>query len=164
LLKYLFLATSFLLLSCSCDTKVKIESTPTKNECALTKTTIPCVKYVDNYDGDTIKIELASEPEMFRIWDVRVYGIDTPEIKGKTECEKKWAQKIKVKVHDMLKAATRIDLLEVEHDKYFRLLAKVRVYTSKTDFYDLSSVVLKIPGVKEYFGDKKTDFVCPLGN
>ena len=56
---------------------------------------------------------------------VRVRGVDTPEIKGKTEREKKLAQKAKEFTKEFL-AQEPVNLSNCGRDKYFRLLCDVK--------------------------------------
>lgn len=57
---------------------------------------------------------------------VRVRGIDCPEIKGKTEREKRLAQKAKAFTKDFLSRGP-VNLSNCGRDKYFRLLCDVDV-------------------------------------
>lgn len=87
-----------------------------------------CVKYLKNYDGDTITVEVPGvHPLLGKNISVRVLGVDTPEIKGKLPCEKEQARVAQRLVQSLLKDAKRIDLINVQRDKYFRILADVHV-------------------------------------
>ena len=55
---------------------------------------------------------------------VRVRGVDTPEIKGKTQREKNLAQKAKEFTKEFLSVAP-VSLSNCGRDKYFRLLCDV---------------------------------------
>jgi len=77
------------------------------------------------YDGDTFKINLNCSLAVYcEKVPVRVRGVDTPEIKGKTEREKKRAQQAKEFTKDFL-AKRPITLSDCGRDKYFRLLCDV---------------------------------------
>lgn len=77
------------------------------------------------YDGDTFKINLNCSTSVYcEKVPVRVRGVDTPEIKGKTKREKKLAQKAKAFTKKFL-ANTPITLSDCGRDKYFRLLCHV---------------------------------------
>jgi len=94
--------------------------------CFHTDTTFQCVSYLKNYDGDTITFNISGIHPLFgQKINVRVAGIDTPEIYGQTDCEKKAAVKAKDIVTNLLKKANRIDLTAIERDKYFRIVADV---------------------------------------
>ena len=77
------------------------------------------------YDGDTFKINLNCSLAVYcEKVPVRVRGVDTPEIKGKTEREKALAQKAKAFTKDFLNIRP-ITLSDCGRDKYFRLLCDV---------------------------------------
>ncbi len=56
---------------------------------------------------------------------VRIRGIDTPEIRGKCEAEKRKAKAARDFLRNLLRNASRIDLADVERGKYFRIVAIV---------------------------------------
>jgi micrococcal nuclease len=89
--------------------------------------TFHCVRYLGNYDGDTLTVEIPGVPEILghRI-SVRIHGIDTPEIKGQGKCEKAQAIRARDQVRAILSKAKCIDLVRASRDKYFRILADVR--------------------------------------
>lgn len=70
--------------------------------------------------------------------NVRVSGVDTPELRTKNRCEKEKARHAKKLVTNLLKNAKRIDLINLERGKYFRLVAEVMV-----DGKSLSEYLLK---------------------
>lgn len=77
------------------------------------------------YDGDTFKINLNCSLAVYcEKVPVRVRGVDTAEIKGKTEREKKLAQKAKEFTKEFL-SQTPVNLSNCGRDKYFRLLCDV---------------------------------------
>lgn len=85
------------------------------------------VRFVKNYDGDTITVDLKEQHPLFGDnIPVRVAGIDTPEIRGKCAQEKALAREAKAVVEKMLKKARRITLKNVQRGKYFRILADVQ--------------------------------------
>ncbi len=87
-----------------------------------------CVKYVKNYDADTITFDIPNvHPLIGKGISIRVRHIDTPEIKGKLPCEKEAARAAKGLITNLLKNAKRIDLENADKDKYFRILADVVV-------------------------------------
>jgi len=59
--------------------------------------------------------------------NIRVAGVDTPEIRGKCPAEKALAIEARDRVRELLTNAKTIDLLNVERGKYFRLVASVRI-------------------------------------
>ena len=122
-----------------------------KDSCSHDDTTFRCVKYIRNYDSDTITVDIPNVPKLFgkRI-NVRVAHIDSPEIKGKLPCEKDAARTGKKLVQNLLKRAKRIDLYNVERDKYFRILADVEI-----DGQDLKQILLKNSLAYNYEGKTK---------
>ncbi len=119
-----------------------------------------CVTYLRNYDGDTITFDIDRIHPLFgQKINVRLFGVDTPEIRTKNKCEKKQARVAKNLVSNLLKSAKRIDLENVKRDKYFRILADI-----KFDGKDLKTILLKNNLAYVYYG--KTKFRqnwCNLG-
>jgi len=84
------------------------------------------VEYVKNYDGDTITFNIKNvHPLLGKKINIRVSGIDTPEIRGKCIKEKFRAQDAKFFVENMCRSAKKIDLRNISRGKYFRILADV---------------------------------------
>lgn len=89
---------------------------------------IPPVKYgkvVKVYDGDTITLasKILNGSEIYR-FSVRLNGIDSPEIKGKTEEEKQSAIKSRDALKDLIYNKC-VKLSNVKTEKYGRILAEV---------------------------------------
>lgn len=96
------------------------------SNCTHTATTFRCVKYIGNYDGDTITVSIPNvHPLLGEKISVRIAGVDTAEIKGKSKCEKQAALKAKELVSKVLSTSLHIELSNVRRDKYFRILADV---------------------------------------
>jgi micrococcal nuclease len=131
--------------------------------CSTTKTyeelnhygNIKGVKFISNYDGDTITVDIPSMHALIgsKI-SVRLYGIDAPEFgwRASNECEKIKGNEAKEFVYKTLKDAKNITLKEVQRDKYFRILAKV--YADGTD---LSQMLIEKGLAIPYFGGKKEE-------
>jgi micrococcal nuclease len=95
-------------------------------DCAHDKKTFRCVKYIRNYDADTVTFDIPNVHALIgENISVRIRGIDSAEIKGKQPCEKDAARVAKRLVENILRNATRIDLENIDRDKYFRVLADV---------------------------------------
>lgn len=122
------------------------------------------VEYVDNYDGDTISVNLVD----LKKWDkntkyevlwknisVRIGGIDTPELKGSCPEETKLAKTAKAFVHEQLVNARKISIDNTDRDKYFRILAEVFV-----DDYPLSQLLLDQGLAIPYDGGTKSNYWC----
>ena len=119
--------------------------------CTHDAKTFRCVEYVRNYDADTITFNIpGTHPLLGKKAQVRVFGIDTPEIRTKDECEKKLAKEGKFVVKKMLKKAKVIHLINVKKGKYFRILADVLI-----DGVSLSKFLLKNNYGYRYLGKKK---------
>ena len=96
------------------------------------------VQYVRAYDADTITVNLEDLPPVFgEELGIRVAGIDAPEIRGRCAQEEQLALQARDRVRELLEQAQQIDLVDVERDKYFRVVAKVNV-----DGRDLSQLLL----------------------
>ena len=86
------------------------------------------VKYVRNYDGDTITFNIKGvHPLLGQNVSVRLRGVDTPEIRGRCQEERELAKKAKGFVAKVLMRAKRINLRRVARGKYFRIVADVEV-------------------------------------
>ncbi len=113
--------------------------------------TFRCVKYIKNYDGDTLTFDIPNvHPLLGRKISIRVAHLDTPEMKGKQPCEKDAARTAQRLIEHLLKNAKRIDLQNVERDKYFRILADVIV-----DGRNINDLLLKNNLAYAYEGGTK---------
>lgn len=104
------------------------------------------------YDGDTFKINLNCSLAVYcEKVPVRVLGVDCPEIKGKTEREKRLAQKAKEFTKNFLKDGP-ISLENCGRDKYFRLLCAVKNARGQ----NLADELIKRNLGYRYYGGKKS--------
>ena len=79
----------------------------------------------DAYDGDTLTVEAHVWPDLLWTGNVRVLGVDTPEIRGECDQEKRWALTSRNYVRELLIDETII-LSDLENDVYGgRVLATV---------------------------------------
>ena len=80
------------------------------------------------YDGDTFRATIKDWPPIIgnRI-SIRVNGIDTPELRGECQQEKKLARKAKQVTVAALRGASHIELKNITRGKYFRVVADVYV-------------------------------------
>lgn len=135
----------------ACSDSTAADSAAEKNSCAHDDKTFRCVKYVRNYDSDTITFNIPDVPKLIgEKINVRVAHIDSPEKNGKLPCEKETSRIAKNLVENLLKRAKRIDLQNVQRDKYFRILADVQV-----DGQDLKEILLKNKLAYNYEGKTK---------
>lgn len=113
--------------------------------------TFRCVKYVRNYDGDTVTVAIPDTHPLFgKNIPVRIVGIDTPEKNGKVPCEKQRARDAQRLVANIMKNAKTIELRNVDRDKYFRVLAEVWV-----DGKSVGDVLVKNKLALPYNGGRK---------
>ena len=120
--------------------------------CEHTNTSFKCVKYISNFDGDTITFDIPNVHPFFGYHaHVRIYGVDAPEITSDNKCEKKVAELAKNRIATVLLAAKKIDLLNVATEKYGRILAEVLV----DDSVNLGPLLLKENLAYEYYGATK---------
>jgi micrococcal nuclease len=108
---------------------------------------------IKNHDGDTITVSIPDWPSVIgdKI-EVRVLGVDTPEILGKCADEKLKAGIAKEFTANFIKDK-QVLLKNIQRDKYFRILANVYVGESS-----LSSELLKNGLARPYFGDTKSSW------
>lgn len=122
-----------------------------EDPCHHDKSTFRCVRYIKNYDADTITVEIPGvHPILGEKIGIRVNGIDTAEMKGKLPCENDAARAAQRLVENLLKNAKMINLKNVARDKYFRILADVEI-----DGKLLSDVLMKNHLAYEYHGGTK---------
>lgn len=124
-------------------------------DCAHSPNTFACVKYLYNYDGDTITFSIPGVHSYFgKKAKLRVQGIDAPELKPKgrpSPCEIEWGRAAKKLVASELKSAKRIDITDLAgFDKYGRILGQV-----KYDGKSVKDVLLKNNMAVPYIGKKK---------
>ena len=122
----------------SCLTFFRCRSDNTENKIAAIphdiewKDTIPFVAPINQgrcikvYDGDTITIaaKLPYKHSPIYRFSVRLNGIDTPEIKGKDDDEKKCAELARNALKELIIGKV-IQLRNVQTEKYGRILAEV---------------------------------------
>ena len=109
--------------------------------------------YVRNYDGDTITLTAELVPGVvFKDVSYRLDNIDTPEIKGECEHEKKLAAAARKKVADLLRPPNaRIRLhLTGRIDPYGRPLGRVSVNEE-----DLGQKLVKLDLARPWDGARR---------
>ena len=108
------------------------------------------VLYHRCYDGDTCTFTIkALHPLIGEKINVRIRGIDTPEIRGKCEAEKNQAKVARDFLWNLLSNASRIDLVDAERGKYFRIIATVRA-----DGVDVVSLMIEKGPGRPYQGGR----------
>ena len=123
--------------SCCCSS-IPLDDNHIESDIELSKitysNTIPFVppitrgKVIKVYDGDTITIasKLSNVNDIIYRFPVRLNGIDTPEIKGKTATEKELAKKARDALSNII-MDKMVVLKNVSTEKYGRLLADVYI-------------------------------------
>ena len=108
--------------------------------------------FIKNYDGDTITVNILDYPPIVgKNISIRVNGIDTPELRTKSDKEKQLARTAKRLVNGLLKNAKTIELKNMQRGKYFRIVADV-YYDGK----NLGDILIKNKLAVEYDGETKT--------
>jgi micrococcal nuclease len=81
---------------------------------------------VSVYDGDTFKIDLPSMHPLFGDdISIRLFGVDTPEMRGTTDEVKALAMQAQELTEKALKGASKIELRNPQRGKYFRIVSEV---------------------------------------
>ena len=107
-------------------------------------------------DGDTIKGRVEIWPDIETVVSVRIAGIDTPELRGKCDQEKKLAIEARNFVVSVLNGQ-RIIISQIKHDKYAgRVDAQVTV-----NGRSLAELLIENKFAKKYDGSLKPDW-CPI--
>lgn len=116
--------------------------------------TLVVQKVVSVYDGDSFRADIAGvHPLLGKDIGIRVYGVDTPEIRGKCDSEKAAAKNVKRFVEQVLRTANTVELREVRRDKYFRINAVVIV-----DGRSLGAMLIQRKMAYPYFGKTKREW------
>ena len=108
-------------------------------------------KVVSVYDGDTFKVNIDGWPDIIgKNISIRIYGIDTPEIRGTKGEAKQLALKAKALSAKRLLEAGTVTLRNIKRGKYFRIIAEVYV-----DRVHLGTLLIRNGLAKEYYGGKR---------
>lgn len=132
---------------------------PVPGDCEHTDTAFRCITYHSNYDGDTLTVSIPKMHPLFgKRVSVRVFGVDAPEMHSDDACERDAAIEAQRLVKSMLIQARRIDLQQVQRDKYFRVLADVMA-----DGRSVASALIARGLAYPYFGGTKqrVDWCAP---
>lgn len=102
-------------------------------------------------DGDTFVINVKNIPDVFgEEIAVRIRGIDTPELNDEREEIRKISIQAKEELERLLYSGEKVVLYDLGRDKYFRLLASVKVGD-----IDIAEYMIERGLAKEYDGDAK---------
>jgi len=104
---------------------------------------------VDVYDGDTFKIDLPSMHPLFGDdLSIRLFGVDTPEMRGTTDEVKALAMQAQQLTEKALRGASKIELRNPQRGKYFRIVSEVWI-----DGESLADMLKKKGLAKDYDGE-----------
>jgi micrococcal nuclease len=108
------------------------------------------------HDGDTCTFTLPAVPPPFgNQIPIRLAGVDTPEMHGKCDRENLLARQAQAFTQGLLSAAKQVELVDMRRDKYFRVLAGIRV-----DGRDVAQQLIKAGLGVPYNGGTKTANWC----
>ena len=103
------------------------------------------------YDGDTFTINIPQSPDLLgHKIGIRINGIDTPELHGKCDEEKRLAQKAKQATLELLHRGKLIQLKNLQRGKYFRIVADVMI-----DGENIADRLIDAGLAYEYHGGRK---------
>lgn len=115
-------------------------------------------RIISVYDGDTFRCDLYDFPAIIGSnIGVRIYGIDTPEIRDKRPAIKALANKAKQFAKSMLMGSKVIVLKNMRRGKYFRIVAEVYI-----DEVNLGEELIKRRLAKPYYGGTKPKWKVSL--
>lgn len=102
-------------------------------------------------DGDTFVINVKNIPDVFgEEIAVRIRGIDTPELNDERDEIQKISIQAKEELERLLYSGEKVVLYDLGRDKYFRLLASVKVGD-----IDIAEYMIERGLAKKYDGGKK---------
>lgn len=102
-------------------------------------------------DGDTFVINVKNIPDVFgEEIAVRIRGIDAPELNDERDEIRKISIQAKEELERLLYSGEKVVLYDLGRDKYFRLLASVKVGD-----IDIAEYMIEIGLAKKYEGGKK---------
>ncbi len=111
------------------------------------------------YDGDTVKVEAAMWPGLTWTGSVRVQGVDTPELRGKCDGEKRKAVAARAFVRE--RVGNRVTLVNVRKGKYAgRVVARIRL----ADGTDLTELLIQARHGRPYDGGRRRGWCDEQGS
>jgi endonuclease YncB( thermonuclease family) len=69
-------------------------------------------------DGDTVSVHVYPWPGLIVETRIRLLGVDTPELRGKCEEEKRGAREARASLAKLLPAGTPVRIRNIKQDKY----------------------------------------------
>ena len=104
----------------------------------------------DCHDGDTCRFRLPARLTAETVELVRIAGLDAPELPGRCPEERAAALAARDFLLARLRAAERVELLELGRDRFGRLLARVLA-----DGEDMASALIAAGLARPYHGGKR---------
>lgn len=109
-------------------------------------------KVIKIYDGDTITVELDLGFGVYKKEIIRLFGIDTPEIRGEERPEGLKSRERLVELMEQYKDKVTIKTIKDKAGKYGRMLGILKVESIESD---LNTILLNEGLAVPYFGGKK---------
>ena len=108
------------------------------------------------YDGDTCNITIPGLPEVFgHKLGLRIWGVDTPEIRGRCAREKELAIEAREFTRKAIADADKVEFSKIGRGKYFRIVARL-----KLDGRYLDDLLVRARLGVYYYGGTKTKDWC----
>lgn len=110
-----------------------------------------CLEVLSVYDGDTCTLLLDLGFGIHSVQTIRLYGIDTPELRGETIVE---GRKAKIFLVEKLKSSDSIIVKTYQDktEKYGRLLGEIFIEDEETS---VNQMLIQEGYAKDYFGGTK---------
>jgi len=122
--------------------------------CGSSAGSLSCVQFVKNEDAQSIVVELpAHHPQAGKTFTIHLAGIEPLRLKARDGCERKAAQKAKLRVTEALISAKRIDVMKAIEVKSEALEADIQV-----DGHSLSAMLQDEKLVRAYGAKGKADW------
>lgn len=109
------------------------------------------------YDGDTFTLTVDLGLDVYKVIKVRLYGIDTPELKTGTAESKVAGHTAATYVQKYVGQQVRIKTIKDSTEKYGRFLANIYALDAKgvPAIESINDEMLRLGYAKPYFGGKK---------
>lgn len=112
---------------------------------------------VSVYDGDTMDVRVNIWPGIETEATIRIYGLDTPEIRTRSACEKVLGYKAKETLIQLFTDDKTVYLTDVKHGSFGgRYVATVTLPDGRTIPEVMITAGLAVP----YYGESKTKVWC----
>ena len=108
-------------------------------------------------DGDTLRADVQIWPDMMTDVAIRVIGVDTPEIRATSACERDLAQKAKAFTDAWIQANAPLMIGAVKPDKY---AGRYDAVVTGNDGSSLSAALIQSGHGRPYDGGKREPW-CP---